>query len=219
MATPSPSLAPPSATAGISTPTALEATAAAFTGEIAPVSEAQREAMLASGSWREGCPVDISELRVLSLVYWDFDGRRQHGELMVHSDVAEDVVEAFRSLYESRFPIFGMELVDAFGADDEASMLADNTSAYNCRGIPGSSAWSQHAYGRAVDINPFENPEVRNGVVDPAPAARYADRSLQDQGMIHDGDAAVQAFSAIGWSWGGYWDEPKDYQHFSLTGN
>jgi poly-gamma-glutamate synthesis protein (capsule biosynthesis protein) len=197
----------------------LTPTTVAFAGEVLPVSEAQQQAMLASGSWRPGCPVAIADLRVLSLSYWDFDGQRQQGELMVHNDVAKDVVEAFRSLYEDRFPIFRMELVDNFGADDEASMLADNTSAYNCRGIPGSNAWSQHAYGRAVDINPFENPEVRNGVVDPAPAVRYADRSLQDQGMIHDGDAAVQAFESIGWSWGGYWDEPKDYQHFSLTGN
>jgi poly-gamma-glutamate synthesis protein (capsule biosynthesis protein) len=157
--------------------------------------------MLASGSWREGCPITIADLRVLELSYWDFAGAVAAGKLMVNADVADSVVEAFRSLFDAHVPVHRMELVDAFGADDEQSMLADNTSAYNCRGIPGSSAWSQHAYGRAVDINPFENPEVRAGNVDPPQAARFADRSLDEQGMIHSGDAAVQAFAAIGWHW------------------
>lgn len=109
--------------------------------------------------------------------------------------------------------------MDDYGADDQRSMLADNTSAYNCPGIPGTAAWSEHAYGRAVDLNPFENPEVRNGVVGPPEAFAFADRTLGAQGMIIEGSAAVVAFSDIRWIWGGLWTEPKDYQHFSLTGN
>lgn len=210
-----------SATTPIETqPTQALATATPeFASAIAVVSKAQREAMLASGSWREGCPVSIDDLRVLSLRYRAFDGTVQQGELMVHADVAEPVVEAFRQLLAAEFPLRRMDLVDVYGADDEASMQADNTSAFNCRSIPGSTAWSQHAYGRAVDLNPLENPEVRDGNVDPPEGAPYVDRTQQAQGMIHDGDAAVAAFASIGWSWGGFWTDLKDYQHFSLTGN
>lgn len=190
----------------------------AFAGSIRAVSDAERAAMLASGSWRFGCPVPISRLRVLSVTFWGFDGAVHQGLLMVNADVARPVLRAMRSLFDARFPIHRMRLVDAYGASDERSMRADNTSAFNCRGVPGSTAWSQHAYGRAVDVNPFENPEVRDGVVDPPTAARFVDRSLRVQGMIHPGDAAVRAFAAIGWTWGGYWHSLKDYQHFSLTG-
>ena len=190
-----------------------------FASAISAVSAEQRSAMLATGSWRAGCPVPISALRVLDLSYWGFDGGVHSGWLKVNADVAQPVVEAFRRLFSAGFPVRRMELVEHFNADDEQSMLADNTSAFNCRGIPGSTAWSEHAYGRAVDLNPFENPEVRNGVVDPPAAALYTDRSPNVTGMIHPDDAAVQAFAAIGWSWGGDWTTLKDYQHFSLTGN
>ena len=190
-----------------------------FTASVSPVSDAQREAMLESGSWREGCPVAIDDLRVLSLQYRGFDGLPHQGQLMVNADVTQSVIEAFQSLFDARFPIHGMQLVDAFHGSDEESMQADNTSAFNCRGVPDSSAWSQHAYGRAIDVNPLENPEVRDGDVDPPAAARFADRSMNVMGMIHPQDTAVQAFSGIGWSWGGDWDSPKDYQHFSLTGD
>jgi hypothetical protein len=174
--------------------------------------------MLASGSWDEACPVPISDLRVLTLSYWNFEGLEQSGQLMVHADVAEDVERVFTALYDARFPIRRMELIDAFGSDDEASMLADNTSAFNCRLVSGSQEWSQHSYGIAVDINPLENPEVSEGRVDPPTGARYADRTLQLPGMIFQGESVAKAFSAIGWSWGGLWSAPKDYMHFSLNG-
>jgi poly-gamma-glutamate synthesis protein (capsule biosynthesis protein) len=190
-----------------------------FSASISTVSGAERSAMLASGSWRPGCPVAISDLRVLGLSYWGFDGGVHTGQLMVNADVAQPAVQAFRLLFTAQFPIRRMELVETFGADDEQSMLADNTSGYNCRGVPGSTVWSQHAYGRAVDLNPFENPEVRNGAIDPPAAARYADRSLTEVGMIHPNDAATRAFAAIGWSWGGDWTALKDYQHFSENGD
>jgi D-alanyl-D-alanine carboxypeptidase len=111
-----------------------------------------------------------------------------------------------------------MRVVDDFGGDDERSMLADNTSAFNCRLVPGTSVWAQHAYGLAVDINPFENPEIQHGQVDPAAAAAWADRSRVSPAMITEGDAAWQAFRAIGWTWGGDWRSLKDYMHFSANG-
>jgi hypothetical protein len=112
-----------------------------------------------------------------------------------------------------------MWLIDAYGGSDFDSIEADNTSAFNCRTATGSSSWSQHAYGLAIDVNPIENPYVEGGRVYHDASRRYADRSKQLRGMIHAGDAIVAAFAAIGWGWGGSWSgSVRDYQHFSSTG-
>jgi hypothetical protein len=169
-------------------------------------------------SWRPGCPVPLDDLRLVRLVYWGFDDQPHWGQLVVNSDSVTAIVGAFQSLFESRFPIRQMRLVDDFGGDDEQSMAADNTSAFNCRLVPGSSAWSEHAYGRALDINPLENPWVHNGQVDPPSGAPWVDRTRSDPAMIAHGDAAWQAFIAVGWKWGGDWSSLKDYQHFSANG-
>jgi len=192
--------------------------AASFSAAIAPIDAATRAAMLASGSWRPACPVAISDLRLLTLTYWGFDHRPHTGHLIVNHDVATQVVAAMRELFRARFPIERMELVDAYGASDERSMAADNTSAFNGRRVAGSAVWSQHAFGRAIDINPLLNPMVTGDTVDPASGARFAERSLHLPGMIRAGDAAVRAFEAVGWHWGGRWQSLKDYQHFSANG-
>ena len=139
--------------------------------------------------------------------------------MVVHTDVAERVVGVFKKLYDARYPIQRMVLVDAYGGSDDASVVANNTSAFNCRAVTGGSSWSEHAYGKAIDINPLQNPYVyRDGhVFDPA-AAPYVDRSRREPGMIHAGDAVTQAFGAIGWGWGGNFSTFKDYQHFSASG-
>ena len=131
---------------------------------------------------------------------------------------ASAIVTALRTLYDQRFPIRRMQPVEAYGSSDERSMAADNTSAFNCRGVTGSSSWSEHAYGRAIDINPLENPEVRRGVVSPPGGRAYLDRSKWKKGMIYSRDKTVRAFAAVGWRWGGYWHSLKDYQHFSWNG-
>ena len=169
-------------------------------------------------SWRPGCPVPLASLRLLRLSYWGFDGQVHQGELVVNADAVSAVLTAFRLLFGARYPIHRMRLVEAYGGSDERSMLADNTSAFNCRGVPGSTAWSQHAYGRAVDLNPFENPEVRGTAVDPPAAAAWAGRSRTAPAVIHHGDAAWRAFAAAGWTWGGDWSYPLDYMHFSANG-
>ncbi|MDQ2940374.1 MAG: M15 family metallopeptidase [Actinomycetota bacterium] len=114
-----------------------------------------------------------------------------------------------------------MRLVDAYGADDHRSMAADNTSAFNCRFINGQpGVWSQHAFGKAINIDPIENPYVTgSGFVSPAAGSPYADRSRQAPGMVHRGDPTVRAFSAIGCGWGGRWSWPKDFQYFSANGH
>lgn len=169
-------------------------------------------------TWRPGCPTPPADLRAVDLDYHGVDGSEHRGRLVVHRDITAQVIDVFAELYRQRFPIQRMQTPDHYpGAADELSMRDDNTSAFNCRGIPGSTAWSQHAYGRAVDINPLRNPAVyRDGSYEPATAGPWLDRSRADPGVLHDGDPAVAAFTARGWVWGGRWRSPKDYQHFEL---
>lgn len=169
-------------------------------------------------SWHRGCPVPVSGLRLVTLTYWGFDGLPRDGQLVVNRDAVRPIVRVMHVLYDARFPIRRMVLVDRYGADDDRSMAADNTSAFNCRPVEGTTRWSQHAYGRAIDINPVENPYVLGDHVSPPSGRRFADRSKHAMGMIHAGDAVVRAFASVGWRWGGYWASPKDYQHFSASG-
>jgi hypothetical protein len=189
-----------------------------FHGEVHALAPAIRERMTGV-SWRPGCPVALDDLRLLGLRHWGFDGRVHRGELVVHADHAEAVVQAFRSLFEARFPVEQLRLVDDFDADDDASMTANNTSGFNCRGVDGTATWSQHAYGLAIDLNPRLNPYITaRGEVLPPEARPYLDRSRVEPGMIHPDGPAVRAFAAIGWTWGGAWAPPRDYHHFSATG-
>ena len=169
-------------------------------------------------SWREGCPLPVEELRLLRISHWGYDGQVHDGELVVAADVAEDVVAIFGDLYAARYPIERMERVDVYGGSDEASTAANNTSAFNCRRATGGTGWSEHAFGHAIDLNPLQNPYVRGDTVLPPQSTRYVDRSLTETGMIHADDAAVTAFAARGWVWGGTWQTLKDYQHFSPSG-
>lgn len=170
-------------------------------------------------SWREGCPVHFSDLRLVTVSHWGFDGALHDGQLVVHHDVAVAVVGIFYTLYNSRFPIERMQPVDVYGADDNASMAANNTSAFNCRSVTGQpGVWSEHSYGRAIDINPVQNPYVRGGTVLPPAGSAYLNRSSSAQGLIKAGGPAVVAFAAAGWGWGGNWSSIKDYQHFSASG-
>ena len=175
--------------------------------------------LMAGRSWHRGCPVPIPNLRLLHLRYRGFDRETHPGELVVHRRYARRMVRAFHKLFDARFPIRRMRLVDYYGAKDLRSMKADNTSAFNCRWRAGSpGVWSQHAYGRAIDINPVENPYVVGDYVSPPKGRRYLDRSKRRRGMIHRHDAVVRAFRSIGWEWGGGWRSTKDYQHFSSNG-
>ena len=179
--------------------------------------DAQLAERMAS-SWRAGCPVPLSDLRYLQLDYWGFDGREHRGELVVHADWADGIVAVFDDLFTLEYPIEQMVLVDEYDGDDRRSMAANNTSAFNCRLISGTARWSEHAFGRAIDINPVQNPYVRGTTIQPPAGAAFVDRTLDLPGMIHAGDEVVTAFAEIGWKWGGDWVNSKDYQHFSATG-
>lgn len=183
-----------------------------FYGAVEPLSAAQRAAM--SGvSWREGCPVRLDDLRYLRLSHWGIDGRPHIGELVVHARVAAEVVQIFQELYRARFPIAKMRLIEVYGGDDEAAMADNNTSAFNCRRVPGTTTWSKHAFGLAIDINPLLNPYLTGSRIFPLAGEQYLDRTLNLSGMIAAGDPCHRAFVSRGWTWGGTWRN-KDYQHF-----
>jgi D-alanyl-D-alanine carboxypeptidase len=170
-------------------------------------------------SYRPGCPVTPAQLRLVRVRHWGFDGKSRIGSVVVRSDVARDIVAVFRRLYAARFPIRRLRPIDAYKANDAASLAADNTSGFNCRYAiaPGPKRWSSHAYGLAIDVNPVENPYLDRGAVRPPAGRRFLDRSRRRPGMAVEGGVLVRAFAAVGWSWGGRWTA-ADYQHFSATG-
>ncbi len=166
-------------------------------------------------SYRKGCPVGYQDLRLVEVGYWDFSGQPRQGELIVHASVAREVRDIFMELYEQKYPIAKMRLIDEYGADDMRSMADNNSSAFNYRVMSGTSGkLSRHAYGVAIDINPIQNPYVKNGLVKPAAGKAYLDRSQVQPGMITKDDVVYDAFIRRGWSWGGEWSSLKDYQHF-----
>jgi hypothetical protein len=190
-------------------------TAVAFTTQVAPVSRA-----MVHYSWRPGCPVSYTALRMITMPYWGMDGKAHTGgQLVVNASVVGEVSQVFHKLWTQHYPIRQMEPVEAYKASDYDSIDADNTSAFNCRNATGSSSWSQHAYGLAIDVNPCENPYVSaDGSIAHPRCEKYGDRSRHDPGLIHAGDATVHDFTSIGWGWGGVWNGSRDYQHFSSTG-
>jgi hypothetical protein len=171
-------------------------------------------------SHRPGCPVSLTDLRYLQMTYVGFDGDAHIGEMVVHKDYAMHVATVFEQLYDARWPIRRMRLVDDYGGDDHRSMAADNTSGFNCRKVAGSRAWSAHAYGAAIDINPVQNPDLTDASIAPRAGRPVAatDRSADARpppGVITANGPVVRAFARIGWEWGGTWSSAKDYQHFS----
>ena len=200
-ATPSPSAAAPSASAP----------SAPAGGTVEVVTAAELGA-----SWRPGCPVEPERLRRVNVDHIGFDGQMHRGELIVHEDLVPEVIAIFERLYRLSYPVEKIRTVDHYpGGDDELSMEDNNTSAFNCRRIPGTNEWSPHAYGRAIDLNPLVNPCLyASGYFEPQNAAAYLDRSRTDPGLLHNGDPAVHAFTDRGWRWGGEWTAPLDYQHF-----
>jgi hypothetical protein len=188
---------------------------APFTSSVAPVSAAQL-----GKTWRPGCPVAPSQLRLLHLRYVGFDERSRVGTMVVNASVVTSVIKVFSTLYAKRFPLHSMIPESSFAGHDPASMAADNTSGFNCRYAvtTGPKQWSVHAYGEAIDVNPVQNPYVFNGVAQPVAGKAYINRSDVRPGMAEVGGVLNDAFTSVGWFWGGRWSGSPDYQHFSSTG-
>lgn len=172
----------------------------------------------ARSSWHRDCPVGLDDLRYLTVTFWGFDERLHTGELIVHADAVDDLVAVFRRLHAARFPIEEMRVVGAAELEAPPTGDGNNTTAFECRSTTGATSWSQHAYGLAIDLNPFHNPYVKGDLVLPELASSYADRDDARPGMIHAGDDVTEGFADIGWSWGGDFRTLKDWQHFSRSG-
>ena len=169
-------------------------------------------------SYRPGCPLRPTALRAIRTRHWGFDGRPHTGTLVVHASVVPQVLAVLRKLYAARFPIRRMRGVEVYKGSDDRSMAADNTSGFNCRRVYPGGPWSEHAYGKAIDVNPVENPYVHGGLVEPPAGRAFLDRTRRRPGMAVRSGVLVRAFDEAGWHWGGRWQSSKDYQHFSTTG-
>ena len=189
-----------------------------FVGAVRALTQEEQTAMTGV-SWHEGCPVPLQDLVAVDLAHWDADGNVvDDGLLVVHHEVGADVLGVMATAFDARFPLTRVRPVREYGGDDDASMAADNTSAFNCRVVAGTSTWSTHSWGTAVDINPVENPWVRGEAVEPPAGRDWLDRADVRPGMVVEGGSIVAAFDALGWGWGGRWSSSRDYQHFSRSG-
>ena len=202
-------------------------TLAASANSIRPLTEAERVAVGMAHEYHAGCPVGLSQLRLLEVRYVGFDRRSHWGELVVNARVASDLSRVFEMLYAMRFPIHHMQFGDTYGGLKNVPRDGDFTASFECRQASSSpctktngttGSWSEHAYGEAIDLNPVENPYVGCGMTRDATALSYVNRSRHRRGMV---DAAVvRAFASIGWGWGGSWSgSTQDYMHFSINGH
>jgi hypothetical protein len=188
-----------------------------FRSAVRPIGAAIRARM--GATWSPACPVRLADLRYVTVSFRGFDGRPHTGELVVHRRAAGQVVSAFARLYQAAFPIEQMRLVTTADLHAHPTGDGNNTAAFVCRAARNQRRWSAHAYGLAVDVNPFQNPYRRGDLVLPELASSYLDRGWARPGMIRPGDVVTRAFAAIGWTWGGTWRSPTDLMHFSATGD
>jgi hypothetical protein len=191
---------------------------------IAPLTHAQRVAIRAAGEWHPGCPVLLSQVRVLSYRYYGFDKETHVGQIVVNEKVARPLATVFAKLYRMRFPVRDGAFASTYGPHPDRS--GDVTASFECRDAAASPCsgnvrthhWSMHAYGEAVDLDPRENPYVGCGMTRDKTALSYLKRSWYRPGMVTR--AVVRAFASIGWGWGGSWvGSTKDYMHFSINGH
>ncbi|BCJ39356.1 hypothetical protein GCM10010168_63960 [Actinoplanes ianthinogenes] len=180
--------------------------------------EAVPAEVLARSSWTAACPVKATDLRYVTVGFRGFDGLAHTGELLVNKRAAADLVTVFQRLFTAGYPIEQMRITSAAELNAPPTGDGNGTDAYACRPVRGRTAWSQHSYGLAVDVNPFQNPYHRGKVVLPELATSYLDRRDVRPGMIEPDGVVVRAFAAIGWKWGGDYRSLKDFMHFSATG-
>ena len=166
-------------------------------------------------SYNKDAPVGREQLRYVHILHIGVDGFAHEGELIVNEVIARDVLDIFYELYQIGYVLESVVLIDEYGADDNASMAVNNTSGFNARKVAGTEVWSNHAYGLAIDINPMYNPYVgENDTVLPATARQYTDRSREFDMKLDAGDECCRIFAEHGFTWGGDWENIKDYMHF-----
>ncbi|MBE5842371.1 MAG: M15 family metallopeptidase [Butyrivibrio sp.] len=170
-------------------------------------------------SYPVDCTISLDDLRYVGLLYVDFDGNTQSGEMICNKAIAQDLLEIFSELYNNGYQIESIKLIDEFDGDDTASMLANNTSCFNYRVVEGTNRLSNHAKGLAIDLNPLYNPYItynKDGStnISPEGSEAYADRNASFPYKIDENDLAYKLFKEHGFTWGGNWNSVKDYQHF-----
>ena len=194
---------------------------AEYQSHISKITPEIKKRMIKGNSWRKGCPVSLENLRYLRMKHIDFKGKEVMGELIVNKDVSVEVTRIFKALYNIGYPVKKMKLVSDYKGNDWQSIEADNTSAFNCRNATGSKKWSKHSYGKAIDINPIENPYIaRSGRISHKESLQYRKRvhkkdTYAGRAVLLKNDKATKIFRKYGWKWGGDWSKVKDYQHFS----
>lgn len=191
-----------------------------------PLTDAVKQRITGISYPESGCTVPYEDLQYVGLLYRDFNGEEQTGELICNKAVAQDMVEIFYELYRNDYQIERVRLIDEYDGDDTASMADNNTSCFNYRVVDGTTNLSKHAYGLAIDINPFYNPYVvfnkggtGNTYISPAGSEIYADRSQAFPYKIDENDLCYRLFIEHGFTWGGNWNSSKDYQHFQKVLN
>lgn len=158
--------------------------------------------------------VDIDTLSYLQVSYFGFDNQYHNGEMIVNSKIADEIIKIFKELYDIKYPIEKIRLIDEYNADDELSMSDNNSSCFCYRIISGTQKISKHAKGIAIDINPLYNPYVTKDFVSPIAGILYVDRNVNTEHQINENDPLYKIFAKYGWAWGGNWKNKKDYQHF-----
>lgn len=189
-----------------------------------PLSDAVKDKITGISYPESGCTVPYEDLNYVGLLYIDFNGEEQTGELICNKAIAQDMVEIFYELYQNDYRIERIRLIDEYDGDDTLSMMDNNTSCFNYRVVDGTTNLSKHALGCAIDINPFYNPYVvfnKDGTgetyISPKGSEPYTDRSLDFPYKIDESDLCYKLFTAHGFTWGGNWNSCKDYQHFQIV--
>ena len=197
-----------------------------YHSSIKPLPPAVKTQLVKGGFWHRGCPVSLSDLRVLTVSYRGFDKHNHTGQIVTNKTAAPKLAQVFHRLYVLHFPIHDMSIADTYGAHGKRSTEPDPTGSFECRdavpspcsGGRSTGNWSNHAYGMAIDVNPVENPYVGCGMSRDPLAQKYRDRSVHRRGMVTSG--VIRAFRSVGWGWGGAWSgNTKDYMHFSWNGH
>jgi hypothetical protein len=204
----------------VATPSDSPSGSQRFSGSIAHVDPEMRRELIEK-NWHPGCPVPISQLRVVTVSYWGFDGVVKQGPLVLNERVAQGVLWVFQRLFRARFPIKRIALAGKWHPPRPSDRFTktDVTASFSCRPVTDGTVLSQHSYGWAIDINPLQNPYIgTDGKIRRIAERPYIHRTKRLPGMIHPGDVVVRSFARIGWGWGGDWTSLKDYMHFSLTG-
>lgn len=160
--------------------------------------------------------IGFEELNYLHILYYDFENEVQEGEIICNKAIRDDLLEVFQELYEAKYQLYSVRLVDDFDANDEMSMEANNTSCFNYREIRDTGVLSRHGLGLAIDINPLNNPCVIGDSYEPLTAGEFVDRSKDFDHKIDEDDLAYKLLTEHGFFWGGSWKSVKDYQHFEI---